>query len=135
MKASLIAFLMPASLLLATPAIAGLKDAHIEELEFDSRGFHPVKTKYEIYCGENVRSHICDVEFLDEAIRVDEDYLPYSKIINFWRNHWEGKFTDHIYIRYIDQDGIIRIAQFISVSVGDRAEIWNLLQTRVHSLN
>ena len=135
MKASLIAFLMPASLLLATPAIAGLKDAHIEELGFDKRGFHPVKTKYEIYCGENVRSHICDVEFFDEAIRVDEDYLPYSKIINFWRNHWKMEATDYIYTRYIDQDAIVRVAQFISVSIGDRAEICNLLQTRVHSLN
>ena len=121
--------LLPLPLLLfCSPALASLDKAEIKSLGWGS-GAKQVALTYEPYCGEGESKEVCNVVFINNSIKVGEDLIPYSQIINFWRNH-DIDGTDnvrvHIYIRFLD-DGEQRLVKFIMVNKRDAAEFWNFL--------
>ena len=109
--------------------IAGINDAEIKGLGW-GRGFKEASSSFEIRCGEGESKTICNLEFLDRKIKVNGDYIPKTQIIHYWRNHdiWGGgKVTDHIYIKFLDNQGKKRIIKFILINKRDASEVWNLL--------
>ena len=88
-----------AALALPTPVNAGIIDAEIKGLGW-GRGFKEASSSFETRCGEGESKTICNVEFLEKEIKINDEYIAKRKILHFWRNHdiWgSGKVTDHIY--------------------------------------
>ena len=123
--------LVPLLAVLALPVIsnAGIDDAEIKGLGW-GRGFKEASNLFEIRCGEGESKNVCNVEFLDKKIKINEEYIDKNNIIKFWRNHdiWgSGAVTDHIYIKFFDKQGEQRLVKFILINKIDAAEFWNLL--------
>ena len=118
-----------AALALPNAVNAGIVDAEIKGLGW-GRGFKEASSSFEIRCGEGESKTVCNVEFLEKEIKINDEYIDKSKIVHFWRNHdiWgSGKVTDHIYIKFLDDQDQTRLVKFILINKIDAAEFWNLL--------
>ena len=122
-------FPLLAAVALPTVANSGIVDAEIKGLGW-GMGFKEASSSFEIRCGEGESKTVCNVKFLEKEIKINDEYIDKSKILHFWRNHdvWgSGAVTDHIYVKFLNDQGQTRLVKFILINKRDAAEFWNLL--------